>query len=155
MLEKPDLQDQLIIARVQAEYGLNVTRLTFLPLGADVNTAVYRLVTDDEMAYFLKLRKGAFDEITIAVPQFLKAQGIQSIIAPLETRAGQGWASFGAYKMILYPFIEGENGYQVKLSDRQWLDLGAALKGIHTAQVPPALRKLIKKENYSPGGVKS
>jgi spectinomycin phosphotransferase len=150
MLEKPDLQDQLIISRLQDEYGLQVNRLTFLPLGADVNTAVFRVVTDGETAYFLKLRKGDFDEITVAVPQFLKAQGIQSIIAPLETRAQQPWASLDAFKMILYPFIEGQNGYAVALSDHQWLDFGAALKGIHTAQVPPALTRLIPRETYSP-----
>ena len=150
MLEKPDLQDQLIISGLQEEYGLQVARVTFLPLGADVNTAVYRAVTDDGTAYFLKLRKGDFDEITVAVPQFLKAQGIQSIIAPLETRAGEGWGSLGAFKMILYPFIEGQNGYEVALSDHQWLDFGAALKGIHIAQVPPVLMKLIPRETYSP-----
>jgi spectinomycin phosphotransferase len=150
MLEKPDLQDQLILSRLQDEYGLQVSQLTFLPLGADVNTAVYRAVTEDETAYFLKLRKGDFDRITVAVPQFLKAQGIQSIIAPLETRAQQRWGSLGAFKMILYPFITGQNGYEVALSDHQWLEFGAALKGIHMAQVPPALARLIPRETYSP-----
>jgi len=150
MLEKPDLQDQLIISRLQDEYGLHVNQLTFLPLGADVNTAVFRVVTEDEKAYFLKLRKGDFDEITVAVPQFLKAQGIQSIIAPRETRAQQRWASLDDFKLILYPFIEGQNGYEAALSDHQWLDFGAALKGIHTAQVPPSLTKLIPRETYSP-----
>ena len=150
MLEKPDLQDQLIIARLQDEYGLQVNGLAFLPLGADVNTAVYRAVADGGTVYFLKLRKGDFDEITVALPQFLKFQGLRSIIAPLETRAGQLWASLGAYKMILYPFIVGQNGYEVALSDRQWLDFGAALKGIHTAHLPPALARLIPHETYSP-----
>jgi spectinomycin phosphotransferase len=48
MLEKPDLQDEKIIACLQAEYGLLVAQITFLPLGADVNTAVYRVVADPE-----------------------------------------------------------------------------------------------------------
>jgi spectinomycin phosphotransferase len=118
MLEKPDLQDSRIISRLQDEFGLHVHYLVFLPLGADVNTAVYRVVTGDETAYFLKLRKGDFDEISMAVPQFLKAQGIRSIIAPLETRARRHWASLDAFKMILYPFIEGQNGYEIALSDQ-------------------------------------
>ena len=94
-LKNPKLQDQLIISRLQDEYGLQVAQLTFLPLGADVNTAAYRLVTADGTAYFLKLRKGDFDEISIAVPQFLQAQGLRSIIAPLETITGQRWARPG------------------------------------------------------------
>ena len=149
MLEKPDLQDQLIISRLQDDYGLQVAQVTFLPLGADVNTAVYRLVTGEGKAYFLKLRKGDFDEITVALPQFLMGQGFQSIIAPLETRAGQRWASLEPFKMILYPFIEGNNGYEVALSDQQWQDFGKALKGIHTVQAPPALARLIPRETYS------
>jgi len=149
MLEKPELQDELILSRLQDEYGLQVFQLTFLPLGADVNTAVYRSATDGGTAYFLKLRKGDFDEITLTVPRFLQAQGIRSIIAPLETRAGRLWASLEAFKMILYPFIEGFNGYEVALSDDQWRDFGAALKGVHTAQVQPALARLIPRETYS------
>jgi len=81
MLEKPDLQDQPIISRLQDSFGLLVNHLTFLPLGADFNTAVYRAVAEDGTAYFLKLRKGDFDEITVAVPLFLKDQGLQSIIS--------------------------------------------------------------------------
>jgi spectinomycin phosphotransferase len=152
MLEKPDIQDQHIITCLQANYGLQVARLTFLPLGADVNTAVYRVETGEGTAYFLKLRIGNFDEAAVAVPQFLRAQGLPAIIAPLETRTGQPWVDLDAFKMILYPFIEGKDGYEVALSERQWQDFGAALKGVHTAQVPPALARLIPRETFSPKG---
>lgn len=150
MLEKPDLQNQRIIACLQDEYGLHIAQLTFLPLGADVNTAVYRAVTEDGTAYFLKLRKGDFDEIMVDIPPFLKTQGIQPVIAPLATKAGQFWASLDVYKMILYPFITGKNGYEVRLSDQHWLDFGTALKGIHAAKLPPALMQRIPPETYSP-----
>ena len=52
--------------------------------------------------------------------------------------------------MILYPFVEGHNGYEVDLSDRHWGDFGTALKSIHTAVVPPALIRRIQHETYSP-----
>jgi spectinomycin phosphotransferase len=42
LLEKPDLQDARIIACLQREYGLPVEQVAFLPVGADMNTAVYR-----------------------------------------------------------------------------------------------------------------
>ena len=44
MLTKPDIADELINSRLQDEYGLRVISLTFLPLGADMGTAVYRVV---------------------------------------------------------------------------------------------------------------
>jgi len=31
MLEKPDIQERLIISRLQDEYGLHITQVTFLP----------------------------------------------------------------------------------------------------------------------------
>jgi spectinomycin phosphotransferase len=149
MLEKPNIPDELIISRLQEEYGLQVAELTFLPLGADMGTAVYRVVTDNGTAYFLKLRKG-FYEIIVTVPLFLKSQGIKEIIAPIETKSKQGWADFGEYKLILYPFIEGKNGFEMELSDQHKRRLGSALKAIHSAQVPPELERLIPKEAFSP-----
>jgi hypothetical protein len=66
--------------------------LTFLPLGADANTVVYRVVADDKTSYFLKLRTGDFDELSLEIPQFLKSQGMQ----PLFLRSRPGPGNFGA-----------------------------------------------------------
>jgi spectinomycin phosphotransferase len=70
MLEKPDLQEEKIIACLQDEYELCVTQVAFLPLGADQNTAVYRTIADGETPYFVKLRRGVFDEIAVHYPNF-------------------------------------------------------------------------------------
>jgi spectinomycin phosphotransferase len=150
MLEKPALSDHLIAARLQQEYGLKVARVEFLPLGVDVNTAVYRIVTEGEAAYFLKLRKGPFDEIGVALPQFLKFHAVQAIIAPLQTSAGQLWGTLDTYRTILYPFVQGNNGYKASLSEQQWVEFGAALRQVHTAQIPAALLRRIPLETYSP-----
>jgi spectinomycin phosphotransferase len=148
MREKPNIPDKLIISQLQDEYNLRVASLTFLPLGADTNSAVYRIVSQDEIAYFLKLRKG-FNEITVTVPRFLKSQGVKEIISLFETKSQKGWADFGDYKMILYPFIEGKDGFEMELSDHHLRNLGVALKAIHSAQVPPELKQQIPQETYS------
>ena len=150
MLEKPDLQDERIIACLHDEYELEVIQITFLPLGADQNTAVYRAVADDEIPYFLKLRSGVFDQTSVVLPSFLSHRGIRPIIAPLSTKTGHLWANLDAFKLILYPFVEGQNAFEVDLSDRQWSDFGTALKSIHSAEVPPALIRRIRRETYSP-----
>ncbi len=154
MLEKPDIPDELIIFRLQDEFDLRVTELTFLPLGADLGTAVYRITTGDVGTYFLKLRQG-FDEITVTVPRFLKSQGILEIIAPFEAKSKQGWADFGEYTMILYPFIEGKDGFDREITDAHRKTLGTALRSIHSAQVPPELRERIPKETFNPRWRKS
>ena len=150
MLEKPDLKDGKIITCLKNEYGLSVDKISFLPLGADLNTAVYRAVTDDETLYFVKLRRGDFDNATVAVPKFLSDLGIKQIIPPLITQTGQLWASLDSFKMILYPFVEGHNGFEVNLSDQQWIEFGTALKRFHTADVPLAITNGIGRETFSP-----
>jgi spectinomycin phosphotransferase len=148
MLEKPNIPEELIISRVQEEYDLPVANLAFLPIGADSRTAVYRVVTDGGTAYFLKLRKN-FQEIIVRVPVFLKQNGVREIIVPFATKSKQSWADFGEYKIILYPFIDGKNGFEMELTDLYRRKLGTAFKEIHTTQIPAELKKLIKKEAFS------
>jgi spectinomycin phosphotransferase len=150
MLEKPDLHDETLIACLRDAYDLVVVQIAFLPLGADSNSAAYRAVADDRTPYFVKLRRGNFDQTSVELPRFLSNQGITQIIPPLATKTGQLWATLEAFTVILYPFVEGHNGYEVALSERQWYDFGAALKRIHTAAVPSAITRRIRREQFAP-----
>lgn len=150
MLEKPDLQEHRLVTCLQNEFAVDVAQLTFLPLGADQNTAVYRVVAGDETSYFLKLRSGNFDETSVALPKYLSDQGIEQIIAPLTTRTGRLRATLDAFKVILYPFVNGRNGYEVAMSARNWHEFGSALKRIHSVELPLALIRTIRRETYSP-----
>lgn len=150
MLEKPDLPDEQLIACLQHNYGLRIIQVDFLPLGNDLNTAVYRVIADDAQLYFLKLRSGNFDEITVAIPRLLSDQRITQIIAPIATSTGQLWVRLDAFAMILSPFVVGRNGFEVEVSDRQRIEIGAALNRIHTAALPESLRQRIPRESYTP-----
>ena len=149
MLTKPDISDELIISRLQEEYNLHVAELAFLPIGADLRTAVYRVLAEDRMAYFLKLRR-KFKDVIVRVPLFLKESGVQEIIVPYQTKSAQHWADFGEYKIILYPFIEGKDGFEREMTDQHRRTLGAAFRGIHSAQIPLELKEDIRKETFSP-----
>lgn len=150
MLEKPDIPDERIISRVQTEYDVHSAELTFLPIGADIGTAVYRLVTDKGTAYFLKLRKN-FAEVIVRVPLYLREKGVEAIIAPFESISKQHWVDFGEYKIILYPFINGKDGFEMQLTDQHRRTLGAAFKAIHGARVPAELEGLLRKETFDGG----
>jgi len=150
MLERPDLQDERIVACLREEYALEAAQITFLPLGADRNTAVYRAVAQDETPYFVKLRRGDFDTTSVALPRFLSDLGISQIIAPRSTTTGELCAALDHYTVILYPFVEGSDGYEVRMADHQWRELGSAFKRIHTVAVPATLREGIQRESYSP-----
>jgi spectinomycin phosphotransferase len=133
---------------LQDEYEIRANELHFRPSG-DINAAAYRVTTDNGVTHFLKLRKG-FDEIAVTVPIFLKSQGIEAIIVPCETKSKRHWVDFGEYKVILYPFVEGKDGFQIELSDAHRQILGAELKKIHTTKIASELKSLIPRETYSP-----
>ncbi len=149
MLEKPSISEEKIRLCAETEFALSVTELTFLPLGADLNTAVYSLRADDDQLYFLKLRQGPFSAASVALPHFLVAQGIP-VIPPRPAKSGRLWAELEAFKVILYPFVKGQDGYAVDLSDSQWVELGQAFHRIHSVELPPALAGLLRPETYPP-----
>ncbi len=150
MLEKPNLPDEKIITCLRDAYGLQIAEITFLPLGADVNTAVYRATTTDSTSYFVKLRSGNFDTISVDVPGALHDQGIEAIAAPIPNHSAQLSTPLDVFNLILYPFIEGVGGWDKPLSDANWTAFGRALKAVHTVSLPPALAARIPRENYSP-----
>ena len=149
MLEKPDIQDQALISALSVEYGLVIADLAFLPLGADRNTAAYRAVAADGTAYFLKLRRGVFHEASVALPKILGDQGVAHVIVPIEAQDGGLWASLDPFRLILYPFVEGRDAYEVALSSGQWRDLGRAMRAIHAVTLPEGLSRSIRSETYS------
>ncbi len=152
MLEPPAIPPDSILSTVYAAYGLPMTQVTFLPLGADLDTAVYR-VDAPGAAYFCKLRRGDFSELPVTLLKYLSDQGIAEIIAPLVTQAGGLWAepdSLYPYRLILYPFVEGKSGFEVELSLRNWADFGAAMRRIHVTPLPQNLGSQIAVEDFSP-----
>lgn len=148
MKEKPYLQDQRIVDLLRDAYGIEITHVEFLPIG-DISSAKYRVMTKEQVSYFLKLRRDNFKEISVAVPWFLHAQGIHPVLAPLQTRDGRLWTNLDAYTCILYPYIEGKNGFQKPLSKRQWSELGKALRRVHAINLPPELANRIPCDTFT------
>lgn len=150
MLEEPAIAESDLINLLAGEYGLQAARVEFLPLGADMNTAVYRVKTVDEADYFLKLRNGDFLTASVAVPKYLSEIGIRQIIPPLATRTGELCSRLASFSAILYPFIQGRDGFERNLSDRQWVEFGAAMLQFHSADIPGDLTRGVSREDFSP-----
>lgn len=149
MKEKPAVQDAQIAALLRDTYGVDISRVEFLPIG-DISSAKYRLTGRAGAPYFLKLRRGSFQEISLAVTAFLYEHGIRQVLSPLRTQDGRLWTGLQGYTCILYPLIEGRNGFTTPLSDVQWQELGTALRQIHALPLPPELAQNIPCEVYSP-----
>ena len=68
---KNPLSDQRIIDCLNTSYGIEVATLTFLPLGADMNASVYKAETQEQPSYFVKLKRGHYHDISIAIMELL------------------------------------------------------------------------------------
>jgi spectinomycin phosphotransferase len=149
MLTKPEIKDEKIVKCLRNAYGLNVSTISFLPLGADLNTAVYRVTTSSTTDYFLKLRSGEFNDASVSVPKYLSEQELKQVIPPIKTETGQLWTNLLPFKAILYPYVEGNNGIERSLSEQQWIELGTTMKRLHSTNIPQALTNNVKREAYS------
>jgi spectinomycin phosphotransferase len=67
----------------------------------------------------------------------------------MQTRVGRLWADLGPFKMILFPFIEGQDVYDASLDDHHWVELGVTLKKLHTLQLPRDMAASIRREDFS------
>jgi spectinomycin phosphotransferase len=151
MREPPKLADQTIMAALHAHYGISITALTFLPIGNDSASAVYRVQATDGATYFLKVRIGAgFSVPSLVVPRYLHDQGVPHLVAPIPTITRALWVGVNDFALSLYPFIEGHTGADVGLSDQHWRAFGAMVKQIHTSPLTPDLIELVPHEPFIP-----
>lgn len=150
MIEKQSLSDQRIIDCLNTDYGIKVTALTFIPLGADMDASVYKAQTYDQSSYFVKLKRCYHHDIGAIIQLLLQDAGIQQIISPIKTNHGQPTHHIDDFTLIVYPFIEGQDGFSRDLTNDQWITLGKALRQVHEVHLPPLIKDQIKRESYSP-----
>ncbi len=149
MIEKQSLSDQRIIDCLNTDYGIKVATLTFIPLGADMDASVYKAQTYDQSSYLVKLKRGYHHDIGAIIQLLLHDAEIQQIISPIKTNHGQPTHHIDDFTLIVYPFIEGQDGFSRDLTNDQWITLGKALRQVHEFHLPPLIKDQIKRESYS------
>lgn len=150
MIEKQPLSHESVISCLQANYAIEVASLVFLPLGADLNAAVYKAQALDQRSYFIKLRRGHHHDLSVAIAELLCNAGVQQIIPPIKTIQNRATVRLNDWTLIVYPFVEGKDGFSRDLTENQWIQLGHALKQIHATKVPLSLQNEMRRETYSP-----
>lgn len=142
--------NQRIAECLEIYYGIDVTTLTPLLLGADMNASIYKAQGQDQRSYFVKLKGGHNHDCGVATLDLLHNEGIQQIIPPLKTSQGQPTQHIDEFTLIVYPFIENQNGFTQLLTDDQWVTLGKVLRKVHAFKMPQEIQSRIKRETYSP-----
>ena len=149
MLEKPDLSDDRIVAGLRDGYGVDLVGLEFLPIGSDRLAWSFRAAARGGATYFLKVRKGAVDEASLAVPRSLRAAGVTQVVAPLPpVSSPKPWVVVEDYALILYPFIAGQSAKGLVLTDARWEEFGRILRAVHDAPLPDDVLRLVSRESF-------
>ncbi|MGW2061082.1 phosphotransferase [Streptomyces sp. NPDC001937] len=81
--------------------------------------------------------------------QYLRAQGLTHVVAPMGTRSGEAGHAMGGYRILLYPFHGGGNLWSRGLTDRQWIEYGQFLGKLHSIVPSPRIEAILRVENYS------
>lgn len=149
MVNKFNVCDQKLRDWVNHSYGFIIHEAMFLPIGADCNTAVCKIITNNNLCLFLKLRKN-FVEASVQIPKYLADLGFKHVVAPIENKYGQLWSFFDAYYAVLYQYIEGSNAIESPLSETQWIALGQTIKMLHQTHIPLNIVNIPKEEFDSP-----
>lgn len=139
-----------IINWLRTYYRIEATALALLPLGADMNASIYKVQASDQKTYFVKLKRGHFQDVNIEILELLQMAGIRQLIAPIKTVGGKQIQQAGDFTLIVYPFVQGQDGFSRSLTDEQWILLGRALRQVHEIDVPPSLQTRIRREDFSP-----
>jgi len=150
MIERPHISEEKIIYAVKEYYLLPVADVEFLPIGNDASAWAYRVATEHQGTYFLKVRKEISNRAGFLVPRFLQDQGIAQVLAPLQTKEQELWAGVEDFFLILYPFVMGREAMKIGMSDSQWMEFGAVLKQIHLTELPSDISQYVRREKFIP-----
>ena len=150
MLERPNLPDYKIIACLEQSYELVVSSIQFLPIGNDSSGWVFRVDAASGSTFFLKVKKGLVAPPGVLVPRYLKDHGLEQVVAAVPTTNGLLWQSLQDYSLIVYPFIEGQAGMEVGLTDQQWIEYGRFVRQLHATILQGELASVLTHEKFIP-----
>jgi spectinomycin phosphotransferase len=142
------IPEQELIELLKSHYGIFAYSAQLVPLGADMNAFIYKAETQSN-PYFVKIIYGNHQDNDIDIIRLLHDSGIKNLILPIESIVGTLITKLPLFKMIVYPFIEGKNGFTHNLTKTQWIELGKAFKKIHLISVPTLIQNELIKEDFS------
>lgn len=137
-----------IISTLNTDYGIKIATLTQLAIGADLHASTYKAEALDQTSYFIKLKHGHHDTSS-EILEFLWSAGIRQIIPPIKTIHEKTTQQMDDLTLIVYPFVEGQDGFNCHLTDEHWVQLGKTLRQVHELDVPPSIQTHIRQETYS------
>ena len=135
---------------VRKEYGRSIDHTQKLDVGFDKNTAIYKLFSYTHETFFLKIRTGNFNETCITIPFWLsKVMNLPNIINPIKTLDNKLFVKAPSCYLMLFPYINGQSGWDSSLTKDQFLEFGKFMYNLHSIKLPDKYSSKITVETYS------
>ncbi len=141
---------QQIIDCLKVSYGIEISLLTPLLKGADMDAAIYKAEALNHSPYFVKVKLRSAPSVPSIVMDFLGKADVQHIIPVIKTLAGGEVETIGNYTVIVSPYINGKDGFRRELTKNQWIAFGRAMRRIHGINVPSSVQAKVRREIFSP-----
>ena len=140
---------QQISEVLQQSYGITATAVVPRVVGADANAAVFR-VDARGSHWWLKCRSYQVAPVVWDGLHWLRGTlGIEEIVAPWPAVTGGASVQRWGLQFTLFPYIEGQSGFEAPLSATQWQRLGEVLQRLHTAQLPDELAEGLPRQSLA------
>lgn len=141
---------ETVIACIESQHGIDIAQFEPLDSGADPDAAVYRLVSSRAERWFLKVIRGEVPGRLLAVAHWLASSRSMQVVAPIALPATGALAlPCQGCTLVLYPYLEGVDGWSTTLSQSQWQALGASLRALHDSELPEHLAAGLARETFS------
>ena len=145
--EAPDIDHAQLIALLNAEYGLGVTSLRFVPKGEEAYAYIASAHNGEQ--YFVRAQPWAatgtaWENVYTITHALHKEHQLFQVVAPRTTNANRRTVRFAQYVVAVFPFIDGTTLYQHGATDEDLRAAATLLAAIHrcgTALDPLGLPK--------------
>lgn len=116
---------------ISSNYDIDVKYLEPMDYGADSNAERFKVLDVRNNAYFAKVSK-ELSRQNLELLHYLNEKLGGCIITPLENQNGELYTVFEDYFIVIYPFVEGKNGFEEALTLSDIKAAGQILKKLHS-----------------------
>jgi spectinomycin phosphotransferase len=137
-----------VLEIVKKEYGIETQNCVKLNIGFDINTFLFKVLSKDNKEYFLKIRINGFSELSLIVPLLISEIKPSHIINVIKTIPGKLYVHYSSLFIMVFPFINGQSGWNVSLTKNQFIEFGNVLHELHSMKLPHKYKNSIRKETF-------
>lgn len=141
-VESPQIDRSALGRLLEAQYGLQATRLTFVPQGEESYS--YILQTDVHSRHFIKVSPASrqLGERYEATHGLYAHCGLGFVVAPHATQAGAYCVDMGEYAVAVFDFVEGVGVAPDAWREETWRQMACLTAALHQSVSCPSLPSL-------------